>query len=270
MEDELSETPTMADDAVPLFDNLAAEYDSWYQTPLGTLAHALEQEAVFTLAGEVSGRTTLDASCGTGHYALALARLGTEAAAVDASAPMLARARTKAQQEGLPLMLVRASLEQLPFRADTFELVTCILALEFVANPSAAVAELARVQTSTGRLVIGALGRFSFWALWRRLKGLFRRSMWRSAHFFSRTELIDWMGAAGYGELSERQAIYFPPVNLARLLPVLRRLERPGHRWAPGTAAFLAVAGDQGGDIKPRIEQNPNQVDARQGKRRTN
>lgn len=263
MEDELSETPTMAGDPVPLFDHLAAEYDSWYRTPLGALAHTLEQEAVFTLAGEVSGRTTLDASCGTGHYALAMARRGARVMAVDASAPMLALARTKAQREGLPLVLVRASLEHLPFRADTFELVTCILALEFVDDPGAAVVELARIQTPGGRLVIGALGRFSFWALWRRLKGLFRRSLWRSARFFSRTELIKLMHAAGYGALSEQQAIYFPPVNSARLLPVLRRLERLGHRWAPGTAAFLAVAGDQSGGINPRVEQRRAEVDAR-------
>jgi ubiquinone/menaquinone biosynthesis C-methylase UbiE len=77
-------------DAVALFDRLAAEYDGWYQTPLGALADALEQQAVFVLVGEVNGRTTLDASCGTGHYALALARRGAQVTAVDASAPMLA------------------------------------------------------------------------------------------------------------------------------------------------------------------------------------
>lgn len=248
-EDRLPETPRMADDVAGLFEHLAAEYDSWYQTPLGALAHTLEQEAVFTLAGEVSGRKTLDASCGTGHYALELARRGARVTAVDASALMLALAQTKARREGLPLMLVRSSLEHLPFRYGSFELVTCILALEFVANAVPAVAELARVQTPDGRLVIGALGRFSFWALWRRLKGLFRPALWQDAYFFSRTELIKLMRAAGYGTLAEQQAIYFPPVNLTKLLPVLRRLERPGHRWAPGIAAFLAVAGNRGGDI---------------------
>jgi ubiquinone/menaquinone biosynthesis C-methylase UbiE len=254
MDDTLSKTSTTAGDTVPLFDHLAAEYDSWYQTPLGALAHALEQEAVFALAGEVRGRTTLDASCGTGHYALAMARRGARVAAVDVSGPMLALAQTKAQREGLPLMLVCASLEHLPFRADSFELVTCILALEFVADPAAAVAEVARVQTPGGRLLIGALGRFSFWALWRRLKGLFRRSLWRSAHFFSRTELVQLMRAAGYGALSERGAIYFPPVDSARLLTVLRRLERLGHRWAPGTAASLTAVGGRDGDSRTRVE----------------
>lgn len=233
------------DDAVALFDQLAAEYDGWYQTPLGALADELEQEAVFALAGGVAGRMALDASCGTGHYALALARRGAQVMTVDASAPMLALAQAKARREGLPLALVRASLERLPFQLGAFELVTCVLALEFVADPAEVVAELARVQSPGGRLVIGVLGRFSLWALWRRLKGLVRPSLWRRARFFSRQELAGLLLGAGYGDLTRREAIFFPPLNSAMLLTRLRRLEQPGRRWVPGMAAFLVVAGDK-------------------------
>jgi ubiquinone/menaquinone biosynthesis C-methylase UbiE len=230
---------------VALFDRLAAEYDGWYQTPLGALADRLEQQAVFALAEEAEGRVALDASCGTGSYALALARRGAQVTALDASAPMLALAQVKAQREGLRLALVRASLERLPFRSGSFELATCVLALEFVADPAGAMAELARVQPPGGRLVIGALGRFSLWALWRRLKGLLRPSLWRRAHFFSRRELTGLFFGTGYRDMAERQAIFFPPLNSTRLLASLRWLERPGRHWAPGLAAFLAVAGDR-------------------------
>lgn len=239
--------------AVALFDRLAADYDGWYQTPLGALANELEQEAVLALAGEMAGRMALDASCGTGHYALALARRGARVTAVDASAPMLALAQAKVRREGpalsavegLPLALVRASLERLPFRPGAFELVTCVLALEFVADPAEAVAELARVQPPGGRLVVGALGRFSFWALWRRLKGLVRPSLWRHAHFFSRRELAGLLSGAGYGGLARGETIFFPPLNSATLLTGLRWLEQPGRRWLPGMAAFLVVAGNR-------------------------
>lgn len=137
-------------EAVSLFDRLAAEYDGWYQTPLGALADALEQQAVFALAGEVKGRTALDASCSTGNYALALARRGAQVTAVDASAPMLALAQEKARREGLTLRLVQASLERLPFRRGSFELITCVLALEFVDDPAGAVAELAAFSRRAG------------------------------------------------------------------------------------------------------------------------
>ena len=49
------------DDAVALFDRLAAEYDGWYQIPLGALADALEQEVVFALVEEMAGRMALSA-----------------------------------------------------------------------------------------------------------------------------------------------------------------------------------------------------------------
>jgi len=228
-----------------LFDDLATSYDDWYRTPLGALADDLEREAVLALAGEVDGRIALDASCGTGHYALALARRGARVTAVDASAPMLALAQAKARQEGLSPALVRASLERLPFRAGSFQVVTCVLALEFVADPAGTVAELARVQPPAGRLVIGALGRFSFWALARRLKGLFGASLWRHARFFRRRELAGLFLNAGYGDVETREAIFFPPLNSAPLLAALRRLEQPGRRWAPRLAAFLAVAGSR-------------------------
>ncbi len=122
---------------------------------------------------------------------------------------------------------------------------TCVLALEFIVDPAGTVDELARVQPPGGRLVVGALGRFSLWALWRRLKGLIRPSLWRRAHFFSRRELAGLLLRAGYRGLAGQEAIFFPPVNSATLLIGLRRLEPPGRRWVPGMAAFLAVTGDK-------------------------
>lgn len=237
----------MASDVITMFDQLAAEYDSWYQTSLGSLADALEREAVLGLAGAVNGRIALDASCGTGHYALALARRGARVTAVNVSAPMLSLARKKAQQAELPLAPVRAALEHPPFRPGSFDLIICVLALEFVADPAAVVAELARLQPPGGRLVIGVLGRFSFWALWRRLKGLFQPLLWQRARFFSRKAAVSLLRAAGYQTVVERQAIYFPPVNSAGALAVLRRLEGAGRRWTPGTAAFLVVSGIRDG-----------------------
>jgi ubiquinone/menaquinone biosynthesis C-methylase UbiE len=183
-------------DTVSLFDRLATEYDGWYQTPLGALADGLEQRAVFALAGEVKGRITLDASCGTGNYALTLARRGARVTAVDASASMLALAQEKTRREGLPIRLVQALLERLPFRSGSFELVTCILALEFVGDPGGVVTELTRL-----------------------------------------------LAGAGYGALAEEQAIFFPPLNSARLPNSLRRFEGVGRRFIPGGATFLVVAG---------------------------
>jgi len=45
----------------------------WYVIAgIASPADALERQAVFALARDVDGRTTLDASCGMRHYPLAL------------------------------------------------------------------------------------------------------------------------------------------------------------------------------------------------------
>jgi len=85
---------------------------------------------------------TLDAGCGEGET---LARLGTllgeRVAAVDLSDYSVARVR-----ERLPAVDARvASVTDLPFGDDSFDLVLCLEVLEHLREPGAAVAELARV-----------------------------------------------------------------------------------------------------------------------------
>lgn len=58
------------------FDALAMTYDAWYETPFGQLVDRLEKEAVFALVETRPDALALDLSCGTGHYALALAKRG--------------------------------------------------------------------------------------------------------------------------------------------------------------------------------------------------
>jgi SAM-dependent methyltransferase len=64
----------------------------------------------------------LDIACGTGEYALALARLGHRATGVDRDAGMIRRARRKARAQGAPVRFLQADMLELgaacpgPFR----------------------------------------------------------------------------------------------------------------------------------------------------------
>src|SRR3972149_362214 len=71
------------------FDTLAPAYDAWYDTPLGRVVDRLESGAVLGLVGEGPGAWALDLSCGTGRYALALARRGLRGVGGGISAPLL-------------------------------------------------------------------------------------------------------------------------------------------------------------------------------------
>lgn len=103
------------------------------------------------------GERVLDVGCGTGSVAREVAsRLGATAAlsAVDLSPNMLAVARAAAAREGLTIDWHEGNAEHLPFHDAAFDLVLCQFALMFVANKAAALSEMRRVVTETGRVLV--------------------------------------------------------------------------------------------------------------------
>jgi ubiquinone/menaquinone biosynthesis C-methylase UbiE len=103
------------------------------------------------------GERVLDVGCGTGIVARQVAsRLGARGAVtgVDLSPSMLAVARATAAREGVAIEWREGSAEQLPFPESSFDLVLCQFALMFFANKAAALAEMRRVVTGNGRVLV--------------------------------------------------------------------------------------------------------------------
>ena len=100
----------------------------------------------------------LEIGVGTGlnlpHYADA-----ARVVAVDPDRYMLRRARRRARKARVPVELVRASAEDLPFADDSFDTVVVTLALCTIGDPTAAVRELHRVIKPDGRFVFLEHGR---------------------------------------------------------------------------------------------------------------
>ena len=67
---------------------------------------------------------------------------------------MLAVARAAAAREGLTIEWREGNAEQLPFHDGAFDLVLCQFALMFVADKAAALSEMRRVVTGSGRVLI--------------------------------------------------------------------------------------------------------------------
>ena len=223
------------------FDSMARDYDKWYTTPLGSLCDYLEREAIFSLTDIIPGMKALDVSCGTGNYALELARQGADVTAVDPSEAMLEIAKSKAKREGIKVRFAHGLSESLPFPEETFDLVTCVLGLEFVNSGVKAFREMLRVLKPQGQLVIGALGRYNLWAVLRKLKGLFFNSIWKRATFFNKKELQNLVLHQRGIITGLRSAIYFPPLNWPWFLNRFRHLEKLGQRLFPSLGVFLAV-----------------------------
>lgn len=238
-----SEQSQMLSDAVSAFDALARSYDAWYETPLGRLVDRLEKDAVFSLVETRPGELALDLSCGTGHYALELAQRGLRVVGVDLSEPMLRVARAKAMRAGIGLSLVRADGSGLPFRAGAFDLVTIILGLEFLQDPTKTLEETHRVLKPGASLVVAILNRAGLWTLWRRLKRLFLPSIWRRATFLSFDALRGLLEARGFRDLRWRGAVRFLPLFRSRWIRYLERWEALRAEARPAGATFLVVRG---------------------------
>jgi ubiquinone/menaquinone biosynthesis C-methylase UbiE len=98
----------------------------------------------------------LDAGCGTGNYAIALAKVGFHVIGTDFAAGMLAKAQDKVTEDlSGCIAFRRADLNApLEFRAAHFDHILNISVLQAVANPHFTLGELYRVLKPGGTLVL--------------------------------------------------------------------------------------------------------------------
>jgi len=188
------------------FDECAAEYESWYLTPKGRCADALEKELFLRLVRPEPGQSLLDVGCGTGHNLAFFMELGLKVAGIDASKPMLDVAAGKL---GPDVELRRGRAEELPFDNESFDIVTLITVLEFVSDPERVLKEAARVART--QIYLGVLNKASLLAVNRRLKGKSRDSIYNRAKFYSLREIEAMVDrVVGRVPLDWQSTLFFP------------------------------------------------------------
>jgi len=168
-----------------IFDQDAAErQEAWFCTEAGRESLRLQKELILRLVRPRRGERLLDVGCGSGLHLEIFKREGLDVTGVDPSRSMLDLAHARlGHQAGL----FPGQAEDLPFEDNDFDIVTMITCLEFIDDPETALAEALRVARS--RVFVGVLNRLSLTALGRRVRGLFKDSMYNHARFFSLWEL---------------------------------------------------------------------------------
>ena len=148
------------------FDARARAFDAFYEprTPLARLLYApVAERLARTLerCGDVRGITILDAGCGSGRYAVELARRGAHVTGIDLAPAMLELARDHAAAVGVAdrCTFEQATIEQLGSE-PRHEIVLAIGVLDYVADPRPILRALANV---TGSLLVASHPRELAW-----------------------------------------------------------------------------------------------------------
>ena len=108
-------------------------------------------------AGVVKGDRVLDVGCGTGVVAITAARRGGNVEAADLTSELLERARENARTAQVQIEWREADVEELPYPAETFDVVVSQFAHMFAPRPEVAINEMLRVLRPGGRIA------FSTW-----------------------------------------------------------------------------------------------------------
>lgn len=176
----------------------------------------------------------VDAGGGTGGFAVPLACLGHRVTVVDPSPNSLAAAERRAAEHGVPLAAIQGDVADLPgiVGEESADLVLCHSVLEYVDDPAAALATIARVLRRGGMVSVLSSGAIAT-AIHRALAG----------HFDEARALL---GAAGPGVPGSQAGMArldgsMPPRRFT-LSALTGLIEKAGLR--PGAAHGIRVFSD--------------------------
>ena len=162
----------------------ARQYEQWMNRPGNRFVSDLECRLMLDLLKPLPGKTALDIGCGIGMNFYPLLNEGLQVTGLDPSPYMLDIA---AKEAGNRIDLHRGYAEDLPFDDNTFNYACLTTTLEFVENPQEAIAEASRV--TRDRIYLAILNRYAVSGIQLRVKGIFTKSLYNRARFFSLWEM---------------------------------------------------------------------------------
>jgi ubiquinone/menaquinone biosynthesis C-methylase UbiE len=136
------------------WDAMAAWYDA-KQGDDGDLWHrTLIDPALLSIVGGVAGERLLDLACGNGYLSRRFARMGARVTGIDASGPMIERARLRDRQQPLGIVYHVGNTAKLDMLDEGgVDVVVSNMALMDIEDAAGTIQEIGRVLRSGGRFV---------------------------------------------------------------------------------------------------------------------
>jgi len=213
------------------FGDMAASYDSWYETPAGRKYDAFEKQAVAEmLSSPTEGNLLLEVGCGTGHWSAFFSERGFLVTGVDSSPEMIGVARRKGIADA---SFELADAHSLPFEDGRFHVAAAITALEFVRDPVAVLAEMVRCTCRPqGVILLGVLNALARINRRRKAAG---KAPYSAARLFSPGDLHELLSP--YGDPKVTCTGFVP--NSPLLLPLAGPLNTISRMLRLSHGAFL-------------------------------
>lgn len=187
----------------------ARAFELWLKRPGNRILVDFEKKLLLDLLKPLPGRTVLDIGCGTGASLNPLLEAGLRATAIDPSPGLLDRA---GRNLGNRVDFHRGFAEDLPFEDNAFNYASLITTLEFVENPQKALEEACRV--ARDRVFVGVLNRYAIRGAHLRISGIFSRTLFNRARFFSIWELKEmFRSLLGDVPVAWRTGCHLPPFS---------------------------------------------------------
>lgn len=211
-----------------IFDQVAADYDSWYETELGKAADQVERVLAQTMF-RPSGTRVLEVGCGTGQYTAWLVQAGYDVTAVDVSREMMAKAQARIATVGGQVHWWQADIAEILDQLGKFHGIFSMTAFEFVSQPEQVLTKLYDCLEPGGCLLIGVIAGDSPWSEYYQEAAKQKpTSVFAQAKLYTEKDIRHWQVG---GRLELGQCLFFPPtVATAEEAVALeeRRERRPG------------------------------------------
>ena len=205
------------------FDDLALEYDAWFDKE-GSLIFFIEVQAFKSLLPTLP-KPWLEIGVGSGRFAQAL---GIETG-VDPSSKLL----QIAQRRGINAFLGRG--EQKLFDKESFGTAFLIVTLCFLDSPLDVLREANRILIPSGKLVLGLVLKESPWGKLYQQKKNEGHRFYKQATFYSRDEVVKLLVQAGFVTEKIVSTLFQKPGEV-------HRMEVPKEGYSPD-AGFTIIVG---------------------------
>lgn len=184
------------------YDRTVTRWEGIYDSPTfhDHLIADRMRRALDLVAGTGAQGRALDAGCGAGQMVAELAARGFDAAGFDISGNMVTATTQLLARRARSADVVQANGESLPHDRGSFAVVTALGYIEYFPAPPVAVAELARVTTPGGHLVVTSPNplRLAYLAdPIGTLRGLLRPEQGYRRHYYSARSLRRLLEGAG-------------------------------------------------------------------------